>query len=483
MLDLTRFRLLVALGARLTLRGYLNNKAALLGVVFLLLVTLPPVLRLTARLGHYSLFVVLAAVFGVLMLLPLGLTALLPGSGDTARLLHYPVTPRTLVAALALGALLDPMVLMLLSPILVGLVARYGLGLVLPLVLLLATALLLGQALLFLGGALARSRRLREGLSLLTPVTLAALLILVNRAPARAATSLVLPASLTPRAFPVLALTPPGLVEQRSVLGGVGLLLWLIGALVVAGWLAKARVGGETERSNGGRPWLSLLARAVGGTVGSIAAKELTYFWREPRLRGPLSRSSVAMVVVGVLTLHPTNAPRVLWDSVLGTGVVLYLLLWLLERACNQWGTESAAGYLLWSFPGKRAAWVLGKNLALFPLLFLCVAFALTEYALLAHPASAALRSYFLTGALWVLGVLALGNLVSLFLAFPVLGKSAQSNPGQDFTTGLLYLGIAVGAAYLSRVPALTLVVWSGSVALVGRLLHRREAQLIAALH
>ena len=478
MLDLARFRLLVTLSARLTLRGYLNNKPALLGAVALLLIGVPTALKLAFRLHHYPLALIFLGLFGLLVATPLMLTSMLPGSGDPARLLHYPVTPRTLAAALATGAFLDPVGLLIIAPILVAIPLHFGIAALIPMLLLIVTALLLGQVVLFLGGALARSRRVRESFSFVLPFVAAGLLLLAVRAPAEAATP-----SLAPSAPPVaLAFTPPELAAQRSFVGCVGLVLWASGAFLLAGKLVEARAGVETERNNGGKVGISPLKKLARGPVLTLAAKELTYFLREPRLRGALSRSSAVMVLVGVLALYPTNAPRVLWDSIIGTSTVFYLLFWLLERACNQWGTESAAGRLLWSFPGERWRWVLGKNLALLPLLGGCVGFALLEYGLIAHPPAHAVAGYFRTGGLWILGLLALGNLVSLLLPFPMLGKAAQSNAGQDFTTGILYVIVAVAAAYLTAELWLAPLAWAASVPLAGRLLQRREPQVIEAL-
>ena len=478
MLDLARFRLLVTLSARLTLRGYLNSKPALFGAVLMLFLGVPGMLKLAFRLHHYPLDLVFLGIFGFLIATPLMLTSMLPGAGDPARLLHYPVTPRTLAVALATGAFIDPVGLLLLAPILVALPVHFGAAVAVPTLLLIVTALLLGQVVLFLGGALARSRRVRESFSFVLPFVAAGLLLLAVRAPAKAATP-----SLAPRA-PTIALsfTPPELAAQRSVMSCVGLALWASGAFFLAGKLVEARAGVETERNNGGKVGLSPLKKLPRGPVLILAAKELTYFLREPKLRGALSRSSAVMVLVGVLTLYPTNAPRLLWDSIIGTGTLFYLLFWLLERSSNQWGTEPAAGRLLWSFPGERWRWVLGKNLALFPLLGGCVAFALTEYGLIVHPPIRALAGYFLTGSLWIFGILALGNFVSLFLPFPMLGKAAQQNPGQDFTTGLLYMIIAVAAAYLTVVPWLAPLVWVTSIPLAGHLLTKREPQVIEAL-
>lgn len=478
MLDLARFRLLVALSAKLTLRGYLNSKPALLGATVILLLSIPVILQLALRLHHFPLSVLFLWLFVALAATPLLLTSLLPASGDPARLLHYPITPRTLAAALAMGAFLEPVGLLILSPILIALPAHFGLSILIPVVLLILTALLLGQALLFLGGALARNRRVRESLSLVVPLLAAGVFLLLVRAPAKAAAP-SLPSGPPPV---VLALSPPGLAAQRSIVGCLGLLAWGGGALLLAGKLAAARAGTETERNNGEKVGISPLKRLGRGPALTLAAKELSYFLREPRLRGTLSRSSIVMVVVGVLTLYPTNAPRLLWDSILGTGTLFYLLFWLLERACNQWGTESAAGRLLWSFPGKRWHWILGKNLALLPLLGGCVAFALTEYGFLAHPPAKAQAGYFLTGSLWIFGMLALGNFVSLFLCFPMLGKAAQSNTGQDFTTAILYVIVGVAAAYLAAFLWLAPLAWAVSVPLAGRLLARREPQIIEAL-
>ena len=476
MLDLRRFWLLVTLSAKLTLRGYLNSKPALLGAVMLLLVGMPAVIRLASNLHRYPLELILLGLFAVLVLTPLTLTGILPGSGDPARLLHYPVMPRTLATALAAGAFLDPVGLLVLSPILVALPLHFGLGLLVPLLLLLITALLIGQVVLFLGGALARSRRVRESFSFVMPFVAAAVLLLVSRAPAHAATPNA-PASPALN----LSLTPPGLAAQRSLSGCLGLLIWGGGALLLAGKLAAIRAGAETEHS-GGRVGVSPLKRLARGPILTIAAKELSYFLREPKLRGALSRSSAVMVAVGVLTFHPVNVSHVLWDSVFGTGVVFYLLFWLLERACNQWGVESAAGRLLWSFPNPRGRWILGKNLALFPLLFACVAFTLTEYGLIAHPPAPAMRGYLSTGALWIVGLLALGNFVSIWLPFPMLGKAVSQNSGQDFTTAILYIFIAVAAAYLTTALWLAPLAWALSVPLAGRWLRLREPQVIAAL-
>ncbi|WP_395146152.1 hypothetical protein, partial [Armatimonas sp.] len=87
MLDLARFRLLVALSAKLTLRGYLNSKPALLGAAVILLLSIPATLQLALRLHHFSLSVIFLWLFVDLAATPLLLTSLLPASGDPARLL------------------------------------------------------------------------------------------------------------------------------------------------------------------------------------------------------------------------------------------------------------------------------------------------------------------------------------------------------------------------------------------------------------
>ena len=145
MLDLRRLGLLIALSAKLTLRGYLNSKPALLGAVLLLLLGLPISLRLALQLARYPLPNILLLLFVVLVTTPLVLASLLPGSSDPARLLHYPITPRTLAAALAAGALLDPVGLLILTPILLAIPAHFGLRMVIPLLLLMTTGLLIGQ--------------------------------------------------------------------------------------------------------------------------------------------------------------------------------------------------------------------------------------------------------------------------------------------------------------------------------------------------
>ena len=496
MSSLRSFRLLAALSIRLAVRGYLASKAALLGAILLLLVLFPISLKLagqcrvllTTPQAETTLTWLLVGLFCLFAFAPLAGAAALPPSGDPARLLMYPVTSRVLALALAMGALAEITTLVAL-PLIVVLLGHVGVFGLPVLVLLLLTALLTGQALLFLGGSLARSRRVREALTLAAPFLLALLLLFAARQPARAA----VPSRSAPRqtliAPPVaLSLAPPGLAARTLQSGTppafLGLVLWAVAALLGAAKLAEARAGIEQEGSTtpAGPSPFRLLGTSV---LGVIAAKELTYYLREPTFRVALSRSSATLVLVGVIALYPTNAPTFLWDSAIGIGGVLFSVFWVLERTCNLWGVESGAGTLLWGFPGARWHWVLGKNLALAPVLALFELIFLGEYGLIVHAPALTLLRYCGIGALWLLNIVALGNLVSVRLPFPLLGKAATQSTGQSFGTGLVYIGVAVAAAYLAALPLAllwTAILWSGSVALAGRLLVRREADVIEAL-
>lgn len=497
MSSLPTFRLLATLSIRLALRGYLASKAALLGAILLLLVLLPISIRLTtASLALYNtpqadtvLRWTLLGLFCLFALAPLSTAAALPHAGDPSRLLMYPVTPRVLVLALAVGTLAEVTTPIALPPVF-GIVAHFGVRSLPALLLLLTTALLFGQALLFIGGALARSRRIRELLTVALPFAMALLLVFAARQPARAALPAVRGAKAIVLPDPKLGLTPPGLASQaiaaQSLPAALGLLVWAGGTLALAGKLVSLRAGADPETAST-RAGLSPFPRFGRGVVGVIAAKELTYFLREPTFRVAVSRSSATLILVGVLTFYPTNAPSfaAVWDSTLGMAGVFFTLLWVLERTANLWGSESAAGALLWSFPGPRWRWVVGKNLALLPLLGAMELFFLGEYALIVQAPLHTLVSYFGMGALWIGNLVAIGNLVSARFPFPVLGEAASQSAGQSFGTGILYLSVAAIAAYLVVLPLAplwTAALWGGSIPLAGQLLLKREPQLIEAL-
>jgi len=493
MSSLRTFRLLAALNARLIVRGYLNSKSALLGATLIVIVLVPLSLRLSLGLGKQlsgaqsgsALLWALTMVFALFSVAPLASAAALPDSGDPARLLSYPVRPWVLAGALALGTLAEVTTGIALPPLAV-IFLKVGWTAVPSVLLLVATGLLFGQVLLFLGGALARSRRVREALTLSLPFVLAFVLIVASRQPAHAAAPSLKVAKTLPKPLAFLAATPPGLAQAalEQPIALLGLLGWAGGALVLAGKLAEARAG--AERSGGtDAPKLTPFRWLPHGPVGALAAKELTYYLREPSFRVALSRSSATLVVVGVLTFYPTNAPHFVWDSTLGVAGVLYSALWVLERACNQWGSESAAGRLLWGFPGDRRRWVLGKNAALLPLMLGIEGFFVGEYALIAHPSVGSVFSYLGYGALWLVNSVALGNVVSARLPFPTLGPAAQQNAGQSFGTGILYLGVGVVAGVLVSLPLpflWTLALWGASVVWAGRTLERREPEVIEAL-
>jgi ABC-2 type transport system permease protein len=243
----------------------------------------------------------------------------------------------------------------------------------------------------------------------------------------------------------------------RTAILVLGALLGIIGVLLCVWARAIPRAMTATdlaapERNHGGeRHERTLYPRAVPlprTHAGAVAAKELRYYLRDPRRRGPL----FAALVVPTIFLFST-----LRDAPAQTGAATLLALVALLPASgltlNQFGLDGAA---LWSTvvavddPSRE---LLGKNIATAVLVVPLV----TAPALLAALATGGWSYVPLTIGLapGLLGViLAVGNVVSVWVpyALPDRRNPLAANPGQGCIGGIGAMG-AIAFDFVVLIP------------------------------
>jgi hypothetical protein len=498
------FSLLLRHCLRLTARSLFASRASLFSVVLLLLLALPPLIRLCGAASRLlpgldpsaaSRLLAGMALAGWALVALGPLTASIGAPHAIAPLLRFPAPPRTIALALGTASLATPPVWLAL-PLLVVLGQAAGPIALVVLPAVVAQGALSGLALRLLTERLQRQRRFQETLAVVVPIAaVVAFLVLPDltrpSVAAAPANRVVSPLELSPSAFLLLAPTPPGLAARAlegaigpALVGGVGLVLWA--ALLLP--LCDRLLARESERSGGSGLVRRSRRGLLPGVIGAMATKEWAYLTRHPFYRGGLTRSSAILVAVGILSLHPDNAPIGRFEGDVGVAAGMTLLFWALQIVCDAWGSESAAGAFLWLMPGARWRWVLGKNLAAGGLIGLVTSGLVSLYALGAHVAFVPALRLWGSVAVALLGALALGNVVSALLPLPLLAPESRprdTGASQELVVGILYLAVATAAAVLALDPwgcFAVPVLYALSVPLAGHWLDRRDRRICAAL-
>jgi ABC-2 type transport system permease protein len=480
-----KWRLAVSAVAR-DWRRALALALALLGLVpialLLSVATLVAYRRLAPDAARELLFAVFFTVWVLWLLLPALAVSLTEGLSP-ARLAVYPVAGWELLAGL-LAASVCGLPTLLGGLFFLAALAGFGGG---PLVWLgvllgLGHVLVGNQALVTLASGFLRNRRTRDLLALLAPVVAGSLWLMVRFAEAdpfgRAAGG---PAA-GPQAGPArplldlgpsrfLQLTPPGtaarVVERAAAGDTAGALAWaLASAGLLAGgvvlWrlaLRRAMTGAAsgTER----RPGSRRRGLPAGGPVLALAAKDLRYAWRAPRLRAAWASAivtSLLLVAAALVRGRVGLGPAQLEPALLLPTVVLFGTL---NVGFNAFGWEGRPLASLLAVPVRARELLLGKHLALAVVLLVGVAGVGAILAAITGRVAATLVG--LAAAPATLAVaLAVGGLSSTLLPYPVPDDDANllaTSERQGCTVALFQLA-AFAVVSLLEVPVAAAVAW-----------------------
>ena len=498
-------RLLLWLKWTLTWRGYRRSRAQVVSAILLVLILLP----LSGFCAYGVWFLVqtypfqareiardaLAVVYLVWVVTPL-LGFSLNESYDLTKLFVYPVSVTRIVLGSLLGGLLDRAVLLIL-PVLGVLLTLFSptplafLASLLLLLLFLLHTLALGQALMLLLIGFLRSRRFRDVTIVLFPLLgmtyyIGQRLLFQQMEHGQLSITTLLDGP----AWRAMTWLPPGWAAaglDDIVQGNYGTALGALLALAAAGALTlglavrtlktlyTGDVGPLQPRPSAPAPRQALrqtagpgfLLSRVPGEIAAMAAKEWTYFQREPQYKAMAVQTVYTLVLLSASIALP-SLRRGGWGLAAGDGLLLgvsgALLLSLLPLLFNIWAGEGAAVTVLFSLPTPRRALLLGKNLAHGALLLAVCAVGLTAVAAF----SGRWGSLPIAG-LWVVLaaplLLAAGNLVSVRFPHRMLvrgqrwqrGGTASAGDGSGCAYALLY-ALAYGATILALLPVLAAV-------------------------
>ena len=508
-------RLLLWLKWTLTWRGYRRSRAQVVSAILLLLIFLP--LSGFTAYGIWLLLTTdsfqarqvaraaLAAVYLIWVVTPL-LGFPLNESYDLTRLFVYPVSATRLFVGSLLGGLLDRAVL-LVVPLLGVLLVRFSptpavfcLSVALLLLFLLHT-LALGQALMLLLIGFLRSRRFRDATIVLFPLLgmgyyLGQRLLFQQMERGR----LTLGSLLDAPGWRVMDWLPPGFaaagldaVSRGNYAGAGAALFGLAAAGALAVWVAVTALRtlymGDTgplqphhaaspaARTLPAQAEPNQLLRRLPGEIAAVAAKEWTYFRREPQYKAMAVQTVYTLVLLSVSIVLPSLGRG--WEGLKnGDGLLLgvsgVLLLSLLPLLFNIWAGEGAAITVLFSLPTPRRSLLLGKNLAHGTLLLGVCAVGLTAAAALSGDWAS-----LPTAGVWVVLaaplLLAAGNLVSVRFPHRMLvrgqrwqrGGTASAGDGSGCAYAFLY-ALAYAAAFLALLPVLAAVLLPGRLGIPG---------------
>ncbi len=232
----------------------------------------------------------------------------------------------------------------------------------------------------------------------------------------------------------------PAIAALAAVVALIGLLLWIWMKVIPRALTSSDAVAPAKQRRQGRRqgtlipapfPFLSR------NRAGAITAKDLRYYVRDPRRRGPL----IAALVVPGLFLFGTlrNASDRPASSTL---LALVALLPASGLTLNQFGLDGKALWIQIVSGNNARADIVGKNVATVVLVAPLIAIpAIVTAAVTNGWAYVPLTIGLAPGLLGA--ILAVGNLVSVYMpyALPDRRNPLAANPGQGCVGGLAALG------------------------------------------
>jgi ABC-2 type transport system permease protein len=377
---------------------------------------------------------------------------------DMARLLHFPIPLRTLVASSLLANLIQPMVLAELPVALALALGLVGSSLALPLALLgvlstVAFTLVAAQCTGLLLHAVSRNRRLQDVVlfaGLLMGIVIG-LLPMVMFAGARFQPRVLRRAfsgdafAWSPFAWGVRAAVHASdgdwggfavmeAAQLLAIAGGVALATVLV-SRVYRGDLAL----GPSARAGVGRARMRL-----GGPIGALLEKDLRVAWRDPAAKATLLMGLVGPVILLLFLFHTGGrATSLVMLAVLVGGAVF---------GSNTFGQERRGVALLMNFPVERWRILVAKNLAAMALRGPGLLVLVAACLMLGSPAY--LPAVLTAAAATMLIAAGADNYVSIL--FPLAAPDPARNPYGGGSAGGRGLGAVVLNALLF---ALTLTV------------------------
>jgi hypothetical protein len=219
-------------------------------------------------------------------------------------------------------------------------------------------------------------------------------------------------------------------------------------------------------------PLTNVLTQFAPPDVAAVADKEFLYLWREPQYKVMALNAVYSLVVLVMAILFPSLSRSNPGQTIflLGDwflfGLSGTLLMVTIPLLFNIWAGEGAAITVLFSFPTRRRALLLGKNLAHASVLLVLNFLGLTLAAGLTHHwGGLPLVLVWTLAAAPVL--LAAGNLVSIRFPHRMLvrgqrwtrgGIAAAGGDGSGCAYAFLYM-IAYLTTFLALLPALAAVI------------------------
>jgi ABC-2 type transport system permease protein len=273
----------------------------------------------------------------------------------------------------------------------------------------------------------------------------------------------------------VVAWTPfgwpfAGLLEARDGHWGIALLRFagtavVAGALLVAWARAVVRTLEGPEHAGGaGSAGSGDLAPAwarrllPGGPAGAVAAKELRYWWRDPRRRAAALTGLLVGLGVTIPAFTPTGDGLGRQLAFAGLGPAIFATM----NSANQFGLDGTAVWIDVAVPGASRLQVRGRQIAAALLIVPVIVIVTVAGSLVVHaPLTYALAALGLCLAALGCG-LAVTTVVSIVAPYPV--PENPSNPfsgsvGGGFTTFVYQLGGLIAQVVLLA-PVVALVLW-----------------------
>jgi hypothetical protein len=400
---------------------------------------------------------VLAILFVIWVVTPL-FGFQLNESFDLTKLFTYPVTLGALFAGSVLGGLLDLPVLFTI-PTFVVIFLYYahsflaGFVILAAIVLFVLHTLALGQAVILAQVGFLQSRKYRD-ISVVIFPTIGMAYTVIQQFIVREFSK---GPNLELFAAPIWKVTDwlaPGFCT--SILDGLrtgdttrifaGTLLLLLACLVsgsLAVWSLRnlyfGDVSGRSAEAIDSLPVKSGLTdpgilRFLKPDVAAMTAKEICYIQREPQYKMLVIQLMCLLAVVAIPFLaqySPTGLRIAIaqHDAAAFYSLSSLLMFWMMPLIFNHYAGEGAAITVLFSLPTRRRAMILGKNIAHYVMMV-----ALNWAGLAGLAALTGLWSVFPVSALLVLAcgpvLLAVGNLVSIYLPHRMFSRGNRPQPG-----------------------------------------------------
>ena len=387
-------------------------------------------------------------------------------SYDLTKLFIFPVSRTTIFSANVLGCFTDPTMVILLPAFLAVAYhhttsAAAGVLVVLALALFVVQTVALSQAFLWALVNMLRSRRMRDWAMLLGPLIAVAIYMMPQVMMRRMQGPQFFDSFLSWQPSRYVFFLPPGMAagaigaaERGSWLAAVGYLAGLagyVGASIALGvWvLGKLHAGelgtGLTKKKRAGDASKEpLLQRLATTPLTAMAAKELRYFWREPRHKLLFLAPVFPLIFIIAGTLTGPGIRHPFSDPIAAVAFTASMCLMNFSQLFqNVFGIDREGLRLLFTSPCNREEVLIGKNVAGILVAVLTTSAATIVAGFITHAPHIAVLSLPIIVAGAIIFA-ALGNLVSIYFPMRVARRTENpftSSSGRGCMVGLISLG------------------------------------------